>query len=72
MSSPTGHTPEQTSWHVLEVAPVPSVDHPDAWTYHGMAAVERAAEIANLGYDDLARPVQQLVSGMLHQEYTRK
>ena len=72
MSSPTGHTPEQTSWRVLEVAPVPSVDHPDAWAYHGIAAVDRAIEIANLGYDDLARPVQQLVSGMLHQEYSHK
>jgi GNAT superfamily N-acetyltransferase len=72
MSSPTGHTQAQTSWRVLEVAPVPSVDDPDAWTYHGTAAVEQAAEIANLGYDDLARPVQQIVSGMLHQEYTRK
>jgi len=51
---------------------VPSVDHPDAWTYHGTAAVERAAEIAIRGHDDLARPVQQIVSGMLHQEYTRK
>lgn len=72
MTSPTGHPPEPAPWHILEVTAVPSVDHPDAWTYHGMAAVERALEIANLGYDDLARPVQQIVSGMLHQEYTDK
>lgn len=72
MTSPTDHAPKLTSWHILEVAAVPSVDHPDAWTYHGMAAVDRALETANLGYDDLARPAQQLVSGMQHQEYSRK
>jgi GNAT superfamily N-acetyltransferase len=68
MTSPTGQGP----WHIVEVLAVPSTDHPDAWAYHGMSAVERAAETANLGHDDLARPVEQLVSGMLHQEYTHK
>jgi GNAT superfamily N-acetyltransferase len=72
MTTHTGHAPEAAPWRVLELAPVPSVDHPDAWAYHGMAAVDRAVETANLGYDDLARPVRQIVSGMLHQEYTRK
>ncbi|GAA4695936.1 Acetyltransferase (GNAT) family protein [Promicromonospora umidemergens] len=72
MTSPTGRTPAQTPWHVLEVAAVPSVDHPDAWAYHGMATVDRAVETATLGHDDLARPAQQMVSGMLHQEYARK
>ncbi|WP_454860459.1 N-acetyltransferase family protein [Promicromonospora soli] len=72
MTSPTGHAPEPAPWHIIEVPAVPSTDHPDAWAYHGMSAVERAAETANLGHDDLARPVEQLVSGMLHQEYTRK
>lgn len=72
MTSSTGRPPEPTPWHVLEVPAVPSAEHPDAWPYHGMSAVERAAETANLGHDDLARPVEQLVSGMLHQEYTRK
>ncbi|MFC6509053.1 GNAT family N-acetyltransferase [Promicromonospora citrea] len=66
MSSPTA------PWHVVEVPPVPAPDHPDAWTYHGIAAVDRAVETASLGYDDLARPVEQLVSGMLHQEYADK
>ena len=70
MTSPTGHAPEP--WHIIQVPAVPSTDHPDAWAYHGMSAVERAAETANLGHDDLARPVEQLVSGMLHQEYARK
>jgi GNAT superfamily N-acetyltransferase len=72
MTSPTGVAPEPTTWRILDVAPVPSVDHPDAWAYHGTSAVERAAETANLGHDDLARPVEQLVSGMLHQEYNEK
>jgi GNAT superfamily N-acetyltransferase len=72
MTSRTGHPAAPTPWHVLEVAAVPSTDHPDAWAYHGMAAVDRAVETAALGYDDLARPVQQLVSGMLHQEYAHK
>ncbi|MEU4387315.1 GNAT family N-acetyltransferase [Promicromonospora sp. NPDC023805] len=72
MTSPTGRTPAQTQWHVLEVAAVPSVDHPDAWAYHGIAAVDRAVETAHLGYDDLARTVRQMVSGMLHQEYAHK
>jgi GNAT superfamily N-acetyltransferase len=63
---------ESTSWHLLEVAAVPSVDHPDAWTYHGMAAVDRALETANVGYDDFARPVRQIVGGMQHQEYADK
>ena len=72
MTSLPGRTPAKTQWRVLEVAAVPSVDHPDAWAYHGMAAVERATEIASRGYDDLARPAQQTVSGMLHQEYARK
>lgn len=72
MTSLTGYTPAPTTWHVLEVAAVPSTDHPDAWAYHGMAAVDRAVETATLGYDDLARPAQQMISGMLHQEYSRK
>lgn len=72
MTSSTSRSSEPTPWHVLEVPAVPSADHPDAWPYHGMSAVERAVESANLGHDDLARPVRQLVSGMLHQEYTRK
>jgi GNAT superfamily N-acetyltransferase len=72
MTSPTGRAPEPTSWRILEVAAVPSADHPDAWAYHGMAAVDRAVETANLGYDDLAQTVQQLVSGMQHQEYSHK
>lgn len=72
MSSLTGPTTASKPWHVLEVAAVPSVDHPDAWAYHGIAAVERATEIASRGYDDLARPARQTVSGMLHQEYARK
>lgn len=70
MTSLTGSAP--TPWRVFEVAPVPSVDHPDAWSYHGIAAVERATEIAIRGYDDLARQARQTVSGMLHQEYARK
>ncbi|MFC8799635.1 GNAT family N-acetyltransferase [Promicromonospora sp. NPDC057138] len=70
MTSPTGRAPEP--WHIVEVPAVPSADHPDAWMYHGTSAVERAAEIASVGHDDLARTVRQLVSGMLHQEYSRK
>ncbi|MCP2266297.1 GNAT family N-acetyltransferase [Promicromonospora thailandica] len=72
MTSPTGYAPGPTTWRILEVEAVPAVDHPDAWAYHGMAAVDSAVETANLGYDDLARPVAQLVSGMLHQEYADK
>ncbi len=72
MTSPTGYAPEPTTWRILDVAPVSSVDHPDAWAYHGIAAVDRAVETANLGYDDLAHTEQQLVSGMLHQEYADK
>lgn len=37
-----------------------------------MASVDRAVETANLGHDDLARPVLQRVNGMLHQEYSDK
>ncbi|MEV0891909.1 GNAT family N-acetyltransferase [Promicromonospora sp. NPDC050262] len=72
MTSPTGYAPEPTTWRILEVAAAPATDHPDAWAYHGIAAVDRAVETANLGYDDLARTVQQLVSSMLHQEYSEK
>ncbi|WP_423462916.1 GNAT family N-acetyltransferase [Promicromonospora sp. MS192] len=72
MTTPAGHAPEQTPWHVTEVPPVPSAEHPDAWPYHGMTAVEQALEIANVGHDDLARTAQQTVSGMLHQEYADK
>jgi GNAT superfamily N-acetyltransferase len=71
MTSPSGGGSSQT-WQILEVAAVPSADHPDAWAYHGTSAVDRAVETANLGHDDLARPVLQLVSGMLHQEYSHK
>ncbi|MFI2490373.1 GNAT family N-acetyltransferase [Promicromonospora kroppenstedtii] len=72
MTSPTGIAPEPTTWRILDVAPAPSADHPDAWAYHGIAAVDRAVETANLGYDDLAHTEQQLVSSMLHQEYAEK
>jgi len=70
MTSPTGNPPEP--WHIIEVPAVPSADHPDAWMYHGTSAVERAVETASVGHDDLARLVRQLVSGMLHQEYSHK
>ncbi len=72
MTSPSGSAPEPTTWRILEVAAVPSAEHPDAWAYRGIVAVDQAVEIATRGYDDLARTLQQTVSGMLHQEYSRK
>jgi GNAT superfamily N-acetyltransferase len=72
MTSSTGRPPEPTPWHLHEVPAVPSADHPDAWASHGIAAVECAVETANVGHDDLAHTVPQLVSSMLHQEYSRK
>ncbi|WP_369370158.1 GNAT family N-acetyltransferase [Promicromonospora sp. Populi] len=68
MSSPTSHL----TWRILEVPAVPSAEHPDAWAYHGIVAVDQAVELATRGYDDLANTLQQTVSGMLHQEYSDK
>lgn len=50
----------------------PSLDHPDAWAYKGRAAVDSAADIARLGYDDLAYRAHEILAIQADQTYTRR
>ena len=64
--------PDAPTWRLVDAPHAPGVDHPDAWAYHGIADLERAVGLADLGHDDLApRPVDLWVESA-HQEHVRQ
>jgi len=66
-------TPAATpTWRLLEPPLADSIDSPDAWAYHGMAALEREVGLADVGHADLAgRAVDMLVAAR-HEENARR
>lgn len=66
-------TPATTpTWRLVEPPRADSLDAPDAWAYHGIAALERDVGLADLGHDDLAPRAVGLLVGDLHQEHSRR
>lgn len=64
--------PAPPAWRVVEPPRADSLDAPDAWTYHGVAAVERAVALADLGHDDFAPPAVDVLVSDRHQEHARR
>ncbi|MFD6176186.1 MULTISPECIES: GNAT family N-acetyltransferase [unclassified Isoptericola] len=66
-------TPAATpTWRLLEPPLADRLDSAQAWAYHGIAALERAVALADLGHDDLPPRALDLLAGDLHQEHTRR
>ena len=66
-------TPATTpTWRLLEPPRAERLDAPDAWAYHGVAALERAVGLADLGHADLAPRAVDLLVGDLHEEHVRR
>ncbi|MGF0118539.1 GNAT family N-acetyltransferase [Promicromonospora sp. Marseille-Q5078] len=60
------------TWRLLEPPRADRLDAPDAWAYHGVAALERSVALADLGHDDLPPRAVDLLVGDLHQEHLRR
>ena len=57
--------PAPPAWRVVEAPRPHSLDAPDAWAHHGVAALERAVALADLGHDDVApRAVENGTDGL--------
>ena len=65
-------TPAATpTWRLVEPPRADRLDAPEAWAYHGVAELERAVGLADLGHDDLAPRAVDLLVGDRHQEHAR-
>lgn len=60
------------TWRLVDAPHAAALDHPDAWAYHGIAAVERAVGLADLGHADLASRAIDLWVASAHQEHVRR
>ncbi|MFC8599217.1 GNAT family N-acetyltransferase [Isoptericola sp. NPDC057191] len=66
-------TPATTpTWRLLEPPRADRLDAPDAWAYHGIAAVEREVALADLGHDDFPPRAVDILVGDLHPERARR
>jgi len=65
-------TPAMPPWRILDAPPAPSLDHPDAWAYRGVAEVERACALDEFGHDDLAPRALDVLVAMAHQQHERR
>ncbi|MFI2104295.1 GNAT family N-acetyltransferase [Isoptericola sp. NPDC019693] len=59
------------TWRLVEPPRADRLDAPEAWAYRGIAALERAVGLADLGHDDFAPRAVDLLVGDLHQEHAR-
>lgn len=59
-----------TGWRVVEAPHPASLDDPEAWAYHGIAAVSAAHQRDLLGHADLAATAQEILVGMDNQQYS--
>ncbi|GAB3096371.1 GNAT family N-acetyltransferase [Isoptericola nanjingensis] len=65
-------TPAATpTWRLVEPPRADLLDAAEAWAYRGVAALERAVGLADLGHDDLAPRAVDLLVGDRHQEHAR-
>ncbi|MFC7876543.1 GNAT family N-acetyltransferase [Isoptericola sp. NPDC057391] len=66
-------TPAATpTWRLVEPPRADRLDAPEAWAYHGIAALERAVALADLGHDDFAPRAVDLLVADRHQEHARR
>jgi GNAT superfamily N-acetyltransferase len=64
--------PATPTWRIVEPPRADSLDAADAWAYHGVAEVERAVALADLGHDDFAPGALDLLVSDGHQEHARR
>ncbi|GAA1724856.1 hypothetical protein GCM10009809_20830 [Isoptericola hypogeus] len=64
--------PATPTWRIVEPPMPASLEDPDAWAYHGVAALERTAALADLGHDDFAPRAVDLLVAARHQEHLRR
>ncbi|MEL7978181.1 GNAT family N-acetyltransferase [Isoptericola sp. F-RaC21] len=66
-------TPATTpTWRLVEPPRADRLDVPEAWAHHGVAALERAVALTDLGHDDFAPRAVDLLVDDLHQEHLRR
>ncbi|RPF22370.1 GNAT family N-acetyltransferase [Myceligenerans xiligouense] len=57
---------------IIEAPHPPSLDHPDAWAYHGIAAIAEAVSLETWGVDDTAVSANDVLVTMANQRYADK
>ncbi|SKC58306.1 GNAT family N-acetyltransferase [Krasilnikoviella flava] len=60
------------TWRLVDPPRPGTLDVPEAWAYHGIAALERVVGLADLGHDDFPPRAVDLLVGDLHQEHLRR
>jgi GNAT superfamily N-acetyltransferase len=59
------------AWRIVEAPHPATLDAPEAWAYHGIAALDRAALVADVGDADAAWTAAALHAETRHQEHRR-
>jgi GNAT superfamily N-acetyltransferase len=57
---------------IIEAPHPPSLDHPDAWAYHGIGEIGRAVSLETWGVDDTAITANDVLVTMSNQQYADK
>lgn len=57
---------------IVEAPHPPSLDHPDAWAYHGIGEIGRAVSLDTWGVDDTAISANDVLVTMSNQQYADK
>ncbi|GAB3167915.1 GNAT family N-acetyltransferase [Myceligenerans halotolerans] len=57
---------------IIEAPHPPSLDHPDAWAYHGIGEIGRAVSLETWGVDDTAISANDVLVTMSNQQYADK
>ncbi|GAA1993136.1 GNAT family N-acetyltransferase [Isoptericola halotolerans] len=60
-----------TAWRILGVPCPDTLEAPEAWAHHGIAALEAAAQRADLGDADTAPTAAAVLADLHHQEHER-
>ncbi|MEU4364159.1 GNAT family N-acetyltransferase [Promicromonospora sp. NPDC023987] len=64
--------PTTSTWRLMDVPRISSLDEPEAWLYRGMAQLHAAAELADLGNADAAPTPVGIMVALNNQDYVRK
>ncbi|MCP2283721.1 Acetyltransferase (GNAT) family protein [Promicromonospora umidemergens] len=64
--------PTTSTWRLMDVPRISSLDDPEAWLYRGMAQLHAAAELADLGNADAAPTPVGIMVALNNQDYVRK
>ncbi|MBO0607828.1 GNAT family N-acetyltransferase [Myceligenerans salitolerans] len=57
---------------IIEAPHPPSLDHPDAWAYHGIGEIGRAVSLETWGVEDTAVSANDVLVTMSNQQYADK